>query len=55
MGAVAWDADPRGRYRHLVCGNFRIFYRLTEGSILVVRVWDSRRNPRALRLEPARR
>lgn len=51
MGAVARDLRPVGRYRHLVCGHYRIIYRI-EGEILnVLRVWDSRRNPEDLRAE----
>jgi len=48
LGAVALDADPKGRVRHLVIGPFRVFYRLKEDRIEIVRFWDARQDPRML-------
>ena len=38
-------------YRSILAGNYRIYYRVSEDVVLVVRVWDARRNPRSLELE----
>jgi len=48
LGAVAHDADPKGRVRHLVIGPFRVFYWLKEDRIEIVRFWDARQDPRTL-------
>lgn len=51
IGAVALDLLPAGRYRHLVSGHHRIIYRIETELILILRVWDSRRNPADLKAE----
>jgi len=50
-GAPAMDLLPRGRYRHWVCGLHRIIYRIENDRVLVLRIWDSRRNPQDLKPE----
>jgi plasmid stabilization system protein ParE len=50
-GAVAADLFPRGRYRHWVCGRYRIIYRIEDDLIWILRIWDSRRNPDDLKPE----
>jgi plasmid stabilization system protein ParE len=50
-GAVAPDLLPRGRYRHWICGRYRIIFRTEDGRILILRIWDSRRNPQDLKTE----
>lgn len=47
-GPVANDLFPEGRYRHLPVGRYRIIYRIADGAILVLRVWDTRRDPERL-------
>jgi plasmid stabilization system protein ParE len=51
IGAVASDLRPARRYRHSVCGHYRVIYRLEAEVILILRIWDSRRNPADLRPE----
>ena len=50
-GAVAYDVDDQGRYRHVVFGPFRLFYLFEAGRISVIRIWDARRDPDSLVLE----
>ena len=50
-GAVATDLLPRGRYRHWICGRYRIIFRIEEDRIWILRIWDSRRDPDALKPE----
>jgi toxin ParE1/3/4 len=50
-GAVATDLLPRGRYRHWICGHYRIIFRIEEDRIWILRIWDSRRNPQDLKPE----
>jgi toxin ParE1/3/4 len=50
-GAVATDFLPRGRYRHWICGRYRIIFRVEEDRIWILRIWDSRRNPQDLKPE----
>jgi len=50
-GAVATDLLPRGRYRHWVCGRYRIIFRIDEDRIWILRIWDARRNPQDLKPE----
>ena len=45
LGRPADDIEPVGRYRAVVCAPYRIVYRVTEAEILVLRVWDTRRDP----------
>ncbi len=37
--------------RSFVCEKFQIFYRFTETEFEVTKVWDTRRNPKDLKLE----
>ena len=48
IGPVATDLLPEGRYRHVVCGRHRIIYRVAEGAVVILRVWDARRSPEDL-------
>lgn len=45
LGRAADDIEPVGRYRAVVCAPYRIVYRVTDAEILVLRVWDTRRDP----------
>jgi plasmid stabilization system protein ParE len=45
MGPPVYDLDPPGLYRQLVRGHHRVFYRVEGDVVLVMRVWDARRNP----------
>lgn len=51
MGPVADDLRPAGRYRSVVRGHHRLIYRLEAEIIWILRVWDTRRDPRTLRPE----
>ncbi len=44
IGPVA-PIEPMGTYREFVVPLFKIFYRLEPTRILIVRVWDTRRDP----------
>jgi plasmid stabilization system protein ParE len=50
-GAVATDLLPQGRYRHWICGRYRIIFRIDEHFYWILRIWDSRRNPNDLKPE----
>jgi plasmid stabilization system protein ParE len=50
-GSVALDLFPHGRYRHWICGNYRIIFRIDDDWIRLLRIWDSRRNPADLKPE----
>lgn len=39
-------------YREVVVPPYRIIYEAGEGGIVILRVWDGRRNPDALREVP---
>jgi plasmid stabilization system protein ParE len=54
IGVAARDLSPPGRYRHIVVGEFRLIYRLDRADdvIIVLRFWDCRRDPEALKVEP---
>lgn len=51
IGPVAEDITPERRYRHLIVDQHRIIYRLEGDTILLLRIWDTRRAPWALRVE----
>lgn len=51
MGPIAHDLRPAGRYRSLVRGHHRLIYRIESEVIWLLRVWDTRRDPRALEPE----
>jgi plasmid stabilization system protein ParE len=36
--------------RNLIVGDFCLFYRINDKSILIIAVWDSKRNPNNLNL-----
>lgn len=48
LGAVAEDVEPVGRCRHLVVPPFRVIYQVGERSVLILRIWDTRRDPDTL-------
>ena len=48
MGPLVFDVEPPGYYRQIVRGHHRVFYRLERDTVIVLRVWDSRRDPRTL-------
>lgn len=45
LGRPADDVEPIGRYRAAVSKPYRIVYRVTDEEIVVLRVWDTRRDP----------
>jgi plasmid stabilization system protein ParE len=51
LGPVAYDLRPHDRYRSLSCGSHRIIYRIDSEVIWLLRVWDSRQDPRSLKPE----
>lgn len=50
LGAVEPALEPAGRYRALVVGSYKVIYRLEQDLVLILRVWDARRDPEALEL-----
>jgi plasmid stabilization system protein ParE len=48
IGAVAEDVKPLGRCRQLAVPPFRILYTVTDTNVYVLRIWDSRRDPKGL-------
>ncbi|HPS27282.1 MAG TPA: type II toxin-antitoxin system RelE/ParE family toxin [Bacteroidales bacterium] len=40
----------KGEYRYLVSSNYKVVYKLTEKEIYILKVFDSRRNPEALKM-----
>ena len=51
MGAQALDVDPEGQVRNIFWRRYRIFYRVRGDDVLVLRIWDSRRDLSGLVLE----
>ncbi len=49
-GPVALRLGDGREYRSLTAGNYRIYYRLVDEQVLVVRVRDARRDPDTLDL-----
>ena len=45
LGRPADDVVPVGRYRAVMRAPYRIVYRVTDQEILILRVWDTRRDP----------
>lgn len=50
IGPVAPDLLPKGRYRHWICGNHCIIYRVEGRMVWILRVWDTRQSPQRLRV-----
>src|SRR5687768_12325500 len=50
LGAIAEGVPPRGRFRQLIVRPFRIVYSVDGVRVYVLRVWDSRRDPKELRV-----
>ncbi len=50
IGRVAEDIEPVGRFRSVVAAPYRVIYRVEGGEVLVVRVWDTRRDPASLQV-----
>lgn len=50
LGAIAEDVPPRGRCRQLIVRPFRIVYAVDGARVYVLRIWDSRRDPKELRV-----
>ena len=49
--AVCEDVEPVGVYRHVVVSNYRVIYMVDQdGVVVVLRVWDTRRDPSTLRV-----
>ena len=48
MGPLVFDLDPPGFYRQLVRGHHRVFYRIDADLVIVMRVWDARRDPNTI-------
>ncbi|MFK7926586.1 MAG: type II toxin-antitoxin system RelE/ParE family toxin [Myxococcota bacterium] len=44
-GPVAQDLQPVGAYRHVVVRPYRIIYLVDQEAVVVLRIWDSRRDP----------
>ncbi len=50
MGRVLDDASGPSPYRSLVHRTLRIIYRVETGRVLLLRVWDNRRDPNRLEI-----
>lgn len=51
MGPVVGELQPHGVYRSVLVGrSHRVFYRIDDEHIWVVRIWDTRRDPQELKL-----
>ena len=50
LGPLLYDLDPPGFYRQLVRGHHRVFDRVEQDVVLVLRVWDARRDPNAINI-----
>lgn len=50
-GAVALDLEPVGKYRHVVVGPYRIIYRIDGPAVIILRVWDARKDPASIQVE----
>lgn len=48
MGARAEGIEPEGDLRQFPWRNYVVFYRATDHGLVVLRVWDSRRDPESL-------
>ena len=48
MGAIAEDVAPLGRCRHVTIAPLRVIYRIAGGHVQILRIWDSRRDPKSL-------
>jgi plasmid stabilization system protein ParE len=51
LGRVARDLEPVGRYRHILSGRYRVIYRVDDEALVILRVWDTRRDPARLRVD----
>ncbi len=51
LGPIAHDLLPPERYRSLTRGHHRLIYRIDREVIWLLGVWDTRRDPRILKLE----
>ena len=49
-GPVATDLEPAGDYRHVVVAPYRVIYMLDGDLVVILRVWDNRRDPSDLYL-----
>lgn len=45
---MASDLAPPGRYRHVVCGVYRVIYRIEPERIFILRIGDTRQDPHLL-------
>ncbi|MBI5215802.1 MAG: type II toxin-antitoxin system RelE/ParE family toxin [Ignavibacteriae bacterium] len=41
----------KGNYRYLVEGNYKIIYRVVRQTVIIVTVFDTRRNPESLQVQ----
>ncbi len=48
LGAVAQDVEPVGRCRHLIVATFRVIYQVGDRGVVILRIWDARRDPDTL-------
>lgn len=51
MGPLALDVSPDGTVRCTVWRQYRIFYRVRAAQVLILRIWDARRDVADLVLE----
>ena len=50
LAAIAEDVPPRGRCRQRIVRPFRVAYAVDGARVYVLRIWDSRRDPKELRV-----
>ena len=48
-GAPALDLKPERTFRHVVTATHRVIYQITSNEIVILRIWDGRRNPQDLK------
>lgn len=48
---LAQDLMPVGRYRHYLVPPYRIIFRVEPKVVLILRVWDGRKDPQSLAVE----
>ncbi len=51
LGPIAHDLRPADRYRSLTRGHHRLIYRTESDVIWLLRIWDSRQDPKTLKPE----
>ena len=51
MGSAVPERIAGKTYRSLKCRRYRIYYRVEEERLVIIRLWDTRQNPNRLALD----